>query len=235
MRFRYLLFPLCWILLVSLQGDPFNYAKKQMIDIQLKGRNITDARVLEVMERVPRHLFVPPEYRSQAYADHPLPIGQGQTISQPYIVALMTQELNLMPHERVLEVGTGSGYQAAVLGELVKEVYTIEIVPELALWAESRLDSLNYKNVHTRHGDGYMGWKEHAPFDAIIITAAAPFIPDPLLEQLKEGGRMVLPLGNRRSYQNLVYISKIKGNIDIRTITEVIFVPMTGKVREKEK
>lgn len=233
MWYRYAFIFLSLFIITGLEGDPYYLARKQMVELQLKGRNITDARVLAAMEKVQRHLFVPREYRDQAYADYPLPIGSGQTISQPYIVALMTQELQLQPGDTVLEIGTGSGYQAAVLGELAQKVYTIEIVPELAEIARNRLDTLGYDNVLVKHGDGYEGWEEFAPFDAIMITAAAPFIPEPLLKQLRNGGRMALPLGNRSSYQNLVCITKRDGKTEIRNITDVVFVPMTGKVREK--
>jgi len=187
------------------------------------------------MEQVPRHLFVPEEYRSQAYNDHPLPIGYGQTISQPYIVALMTQELHLKPEDKVLEIGTGSGYQAAVLAEVVKSVFTIEIIPELAKEAAGRLKSLGYENVTVRHGDGFEGWQENAPFDAVIVTAAAPLVPEPLIDQLAEGGRLIMPLGNRRSLQNLILVTKNNGKTAMKSITEVIFVPMTGKVEEEER
>lgn len=205
-----------------------------MIEEDLKGRDIRDVRVLTAMEKVPRHLFVPPQYKEQAYADHPLPIGEGQTISQPYIVALMSQELHLKADDKVLEIGTGSGYQAAVLAELVKNVYTIEIIPELAEESGARLQSLGYKNIMVKAGDGYQGWKEYAPYDAIIITASAPRIPEPLVDQLKEGGRMILPQGGSSFYQRLILVTKKQGKIDTHTITEVLFVPMTGEI-QKEK
>lgn len=209
--------------------DPFAEARARMVKFQLLGRDITDQDVIEAMERVPRHEFVPKEYRKQAYADHPLPIGFGQTISQPYIVALMTQLLKLKPEYRVLEVGTGSGYQAAILGELCSEVYTVEIIEELAKSAKERLERLGYDNVHVKHGDGYYGWKEHAPYDAIIVTAAPDHIPPPLVAQLKDGGRMVVPVGPPGGYQTLWLVEKKDGEVTTRNITGVVFVPLTGE------
>ena len=200
-----------------------------MVKFQLLGRDITDQDVVDAMEHVPRHEFVPLEHKGQAYADHPLPIGHGQTISQPYIVALMTQLLELKPTYRVLEVGTGSGYQAAILGELCAEVYTIEIIPELASTARERLEWLGFENVHAKQGDGYYGWKEHAPFDAIIVTAAPDHVPPPLIAQLEDGGRLVVPVGPPGGYQTLWLIEK-KGDETIsRNITGVLFVPLTGE------
>jgi len=202
-----------------------------MVDVDLRGRDIVDLRVLNAMLKVPRHEFVTEEYRNQAYADYPLPIGNNQTISQPYIVALMTQSARLQPEDRVLEIGTGSGYQAAVLAELVKEVYTIEIVEDLANNSRSELEGLGYDNVKVKHGDGYQGWEEFAPFDAILLTAAAPKIPQPLIDQLKEGGRIILPLGGKL-LQKLIRITKIKDELKREKITGVRFVPMTGEVRQ---
>jgi len=202
-----------------------------MVDVDLRGRDIVDLRVLNAMLKVPRHEFVTEEYRNQAYADYPLPIGNNQTISQPYIVALMTQSARLQPEDRVLEIGTGSGYQAAVLAELVKEVYTIEIVEDLANNSRSELERLGYDNVKVKHGDGYQGWEEFAPFDAILLTAAAPKIPQPLIDQLKEGGRIILPLGGKL-LQKLIRITKIKDELKREKITGVRFVPMTGEVRQ---
>lgn len=204
-----------------------------MVNEDLRGRDITDPRVLEAMGRVPRHRFVDPPYERLAYSDFPLPIGEGQTISQPYIVALMTQVLELKPNERVLEIGTGSGYQAAVLAELVKQVYTIEIVEPLAREARDRLRELGYNNIEVRHGDGYRGWPEQAPFDAIILTAAAPRIPHTLIEQLRLGGRMVLPVEGK-GFQELLLVKKEIDGITRQTITAVRFVPMTGGIREKQ-
>ena len=205
--------------------------RKRMVDVDLRGRDIVDLRVLNAMLKVPRHEFVTEEYRNQAYADYPLPIGNNQTISQPYIVALMTQSARLQPEDRVLEIGTGSGYQAAVLAELVKEVYTIEIVEDLANNSRSELERLGYDNVKVKHGDGYQGWEEFAPFDAILLTAAAPKIPQPLIDQLKEGGRIILPLGGKL-LQKLIRITKIKDELKREKITGVRFVPMTGEVRQ---
>jgi protein-L-isoaspartate(D-aspartate) O-methyltransferase len=205
-----------------------------MMEHDIKGRGIKDKNVLEVMGKIPRELFVDVSLRDRAYADHPLPIGEGQTISQPYIVALMTEALKLKPSDRVLEIGTGSGYQAAVLAEIVKEVFTIEIRKSLAEEATQRLKDLGYKNVKVKFGDGYYGWEEYAPFDAIIITASANHIPPPLIKQLKEGGRLILPLGSTLFYQTLTLATKEKGELNIEEMGGVIFVPMTGEV-EKSK
>lgn len=226
---------LVYILLLPLFMFPkenFDLLRKNMVELQIKGRGIKDEKVLSAMLKVPRHLFVPPEWVEQAYEDYPLPIGEGQTISQPYIVALMTASLCLKGNEKVLEIGTGSGYQAAILAEIVKEVYTIEIRESLALSAEKRLKKMGYKNIKVKVGDGYFGWKEYAPFDGIIVTCAAPAPPPPLVEQLKEGGRMVIPLEENPFYQSLVLITKEKGKIKKKSIEAVRFVPM---VREKEK
>jgi protein-L-isoaspartate(D-aspartate) O-methyltransferase len=209
----------------------FEIERKRMVDVDLRGRDIVDLSVLAAMLKVPRHEFVTEKYINQAYSDFPLPIGKDQTISQPYIVALMTQSALLKPGDRVLEIGTGSGYQAAVLAELVKEVYTIEIVEELALDARADLKRLGYENVKVKHGDGYQGWEEFAPFDAILLTAATPKVPQPLVDQLNEGGRIILPL-EKMLFQNLVRITKIKDELKREKITGVRFVPMTGKVRQ---
>jgi len=212
----------------------FSRARKEMVETQIKARGITDKRVLAAMLKVERHKFVPPEIRHLAYTDQPLPIGEGQTISQPYIVALMTELLKLKGDEKVLEVGTGSGYQAAILAELCKEVYTVEILKPLAERAKKLLKKLGYKNVFVKHGDGFFGWKEHAPFDAIIVTCAPPYIPKPLIEQLAEGGRMVIPVGPEWKWQDLLVIEKIKGKIKKRKVAPVRFVPMIGKgVKER--
>ncbi len=202
-----------------------------MVDEDLRGRDISDPAVLNAMLKVPRHLFVQPKYLPKAYADYPLPIKENQTISQPYIVALMTQSAQLKPTDRVLEIGTGSAYQAAVLGEIVREVYSIEIIKTLADQARARLHRQGYDNVHVKHGDGYRGWPEHAPFDAILLTAAAPEIPEPLIEQLKVGGRMVLPLEGVL-FQDLIRLTKQPDGLKKETITGVRFVPMTGEVRD---
>jgi len=209
----------------------FESQRKRMVDVDLLGRDIRDPRVLAAMLKVPRHEFVTADFKEHAYADAPLPIGKDQTISQPYIVALMTQVAQLQPTDRVLEIGTGSGYQAAVLAEIVQEVYTIEIIESLASDSQYRLKRLGYGNVTVKHGDGYRGWEEFAPFDAILLTAAAPKIPKPLIEQLKEGGRMVLPLEGFL-FQNLIRITKEQGRLKREEITGVRFVPMTGTVRK---
>ncbi len=203
-----------------------------MVEVDLKGRGISDSAVLDAMGRVPRHEFVDIQYRELAYADHALPIEENQTISQPYIVALMTQSAHLLAGDRVLEIGTGSGYQAAVLAEIVKEVYSIEIVEALAEQAALKLRQLGYDNVKVRHGDGYQGWQGAAPFDVILITAAAPEIPQPLIDQLKVGGRIVMPLGDHRMYQDLILLTKEKSGLKREFITGVVFVPMTGEIRK---
>lgn len=193
------------------------------------GKQALDQRVMEVMGRVPRHEFVPIEERVAAYENIPLPIGHGQTISQPYIVALMTDLMELKPDSRVLEVGTGSGYQAAILAELCDQVFTIEIIKPLAEEAAERLQRLGYDHIHLRIGDGYYGWKEEAPFDVIIVTAAASHIPPPLIKQLKPGGRMVIPVGSRFMVQQLLLVEKgEQGEVTTRQILPVRFVPLTG-------
>jgi protein-L-isoaspartate(D-aspartate) O-methyltransferase len=199
-----------------------------MVEIQIRGRGVTDQEVLAAMARVPRHEFVPPQHKRQAYADYPLPIGYGQTISQPYIVALMTELLELKRTDRVLEVGTGSGYQAAILAEIVAAVYTIEIIEPLALDARDRLEYLGYDNVHVLQGDGYFGWPEHAPYDAIVVTAAPDHIPSALVQQLKDGGHLVVPVGPPGGYQCLWQITKEGDEIKKRNVTGVLFVPLTG-------
>ena len=197
-----------------------------MVERQLRPRGIDDSRTLRAMANVPREKFVAKELQARAYEDRPLPIGYGQTISQPFIVAFMTQELKPKPTDRVLEVGTGSGYQAAVLAELVAEVYTIEIVKPLAESAEVRLRELGYKNVHVKAGDGYKGWREHAPFDAIIVTAAPDHVPQPLVEQLREGGRMIIPVGKTFA-QELYLLEKRGGVVKQTAVIPVKFVPLT--------
>lgn len=204
--------------------------RQQMVETQIVRRNITDQNVLDAMKAVPRHLFVAERYRREAYDDHPLPIAGGQTISQPYIVAIMTELIQIDSSSKVLEIGTGSGYQAAVLGEISDSVYSIEIIPELADRASELLDSLNYQNVHVKYGDGYQGWPEESPFDAIIVTAAAPEIPQPLINQLKIGGRMIIPVGE--GHQDLILITKSKTGIVKKSIIPVRFVPMTGEILE---
>ena len=213
------------------EDDPFAVARRRMVDEQLRGRDIVSPRVLQAMGRVAREQFVAREMGSHAYADFPLPIGLGQTISQPYIVALMTQLARPTPESRVLEVGVGSGYQAAILAELCKEVYGIEILPSLADGARERLNSLGYRNVTIRCGDGYRGWPEQAPFDVILVAAAPDHVPQPLVEQLAPGGRMILPVGH--GFQELLLIRKRHdGSIDRQSLAPVQFVPMTGEAEQ---
>ncbi len=213
----------------------FTLARERMWHDQLTGpgRGIQDARVLAAMRTVPRHEFVPEEFRLGAYDDRPLPIGHGQTISQPFIVAFMTEQLQPQPTDKVLEIGTGSGYQAAVLSGLVKEVFTIEIVAPLAKRAEADLRRLGYPNVFVQAGDGYQGWPEHAPFDAIIVTCAPDQVPQPLIEQLKEGGRMVIPVGPDGGEQALYLLEKRGGEVKQRAVLPVRFVPMTRQAGAK--
>ncbi len=210
-------------------------AREYMVENHLEARGINDAGVLEVMGSLPRQEFVPSDLRSAAYEDHPLPIGEGQTISQPYVVALMTQALQLQGNEKVLEIGTGSGYQAAVLAELVDEVYTIEIIPSLAESAEARLKGLGYENVEVKNADGYFGWEENVPFDAIMITAAANHVPPLLLDQLADGGRLIIPLGSTKYYQTLTLLHKEGDEVKAEYLIDVRFVPMTGRAQEREE
>jgi protein-L-isoaspartate(D-aspartate) O-methyltransferase len=214
--------------------DPYARPRQRMVAEQLvrHGRDITSARVLAVMSRVPRHEFVPGVLRAEAYNDHPLSIGHGQTISQPYIVAFMTERLELKLTDRVLEIGTGSGYQTAVLAELVAEVYTIEIIQELAQRAAADLNRLGYTNAHVRAGDGYQGWAEAAPFDAIIVTCAPDHAPQPLIGQVRDGGRVIIPVGPAR-HQDLVLLRKRGGKLEQQAVLAVSFVPMTGEERRR--
>jgi len=208
-------------------GDDFILPRENMVRRQIEARGIKDVRVLEALRRVPRQEFVPPSLRHLAYRDSPLPIGWGQTISQPYIVALMTELCQLKTEDRVLEIGTGSGYQAAILAELAKEVYTIEILPALADRSRTLLKNFGYKNIRVKCGDGYLGWPDYAPFDAIIVTCAPKEVPEILLEQLAVGGRLVIPVGD--THQELKLFVKRQDGIEERSIIPVIFVPMIKK------
>lgn len=209
------------------QQSDLDQARNRMVDEQIKARGIKDARVLDAMRSVPRHEFVPEAYRTQAYADSPLPTSSGQTISQPYIVALMTELADPRPEHRVLEVGTGSGYQAAILSRLVRDVYTVELLPELAKTAAQRLERLGFRNVRVREGDGYLGWAEHAPFDAILVTAGAREVPKPLVEQLKPGGKMIIPVDSSAGDQTLQVLEKAaNGTVRVRDVIPVRFVPL---------
>ena len=214
-------------------SEKMKAAREHLYKNYIKSKGIRDPKVLAAMRKVPRHSFIPDDLESSAYKDRPLPIGEGQTISQPSLVALMTQILELTGKDRVLEIGTGSGYQAAILAEIVKEVYTIEIKQKLYHMSSKTLKSLKYNNIHTRHGDGYFGWPEAAPFDAIMITAAVDHIPPPLIKQLKDGARLALPLGNPFSYQTLVLITKKGEDTIVRQITSVLFVPLTGHALDR--
>jgi protein-L-isoaspartate(D-aspartate) O-methyltransferase len=214
------------------KAQDFSRARRDMVERDLRRRGIKDQRVLEAMGLVPRHLFVGERLRASAYEDRPLPIGEGQTISQPYVVALMTEWLELKGGERVLEVGTGSGYHTAILSSLAKEVSTIEIVPSLAKRARETLTELGYGNVSFKSGDGFFGWEEKAPFDAILVAASAEKVPDPLWRQLQEQGRLVMPLGSAQQGQRLVRVRKLGGRRHVEDITGVMFVPMTGATQE---
>jgi protein-L-isoaspartate(D-aspartate) O-methyltransferase len=220
---------------VERNRDQFVRARRAMIERDLMTRGIRDARVLEAMGSIERELFVPAKLRSLAYEDRPLSIGEGQTISQPYMVAFMTQLLSLKGTERVLEIGTGSGYQTAVLGEIAAEVYSIEIIPKLSERAKILLVQLGLDNVHLKVGDGFFGWEEHGPFDAILVTAAAPKIPEPLWRQLREGGRLIMPLGAERQAQTLVRVTKSDGKQVVEELTGVVFVPLTGAIRQDRR
>ena len=210
----------------------FASERQRMVQEQLRSRGVHDERVLAAMAKVPREEFVPPNSRAASYEDGPLQIGYGQTISQPYIVAFMTEQLHPRPSDRVLEIGTGSGYQAAILAELVAEVYTIEIAEPLARNAEATLVRLGYKNVRMKVGDGYKGWPENAPFDAIIVTCAPDRVPRPLTDQLKEGGRMIIPVGDRFA-QELYLLEKKNGQLKESAVLPVRFVPMTGQAQKR--
>lgn len=207
-------------------------ARRVMIDRDLRGRGIKDPRVLAAMDAVPRHRFVPENVRAQAYDDRPLPIGSSQTISQPYIVAFMSELLELKPTDRVLEIGTGSGYQTAVLAHLADAVSTIEIIPALGERAKKILDALHFRNIAFKIGDGFYGWEERAPFDAILVTAAAAKIPEPLARQLREGGRLVMPLGAGGRSQRLIRARKIADRLKVEDFSEVLFVPLRGAIEQ---
>ena len=212
-------------------ADRYAAAREAMVREQLEARGVKDPRVLQAMRKVPRHEFVPPAVRGLAYEDHPLPIGHDQTISQPYIVAYMTEALKLEGREKVLEIGTGSGYQAAVLAEIAPQVYSLEIVCPLERFARGNLDRLGYQRVKTQCADGYQGWPEFAPFDAIIVTAAPDHVPQPLLDQLKPGGRLILPVGS--SGQELVILTRTPTGFKKQSLLPVRFVPMTGEAERK--
>jgi protein-L-isoaspartate(D-aspartate) O-methyltransferase len=212
------------------QADALEKARGGMVEQQLRARGIKDVRVLDAMRRVPRHLYMPEEVRGEAYEDHPVPIGYGQTISQPYIVAFMTEALEVQPTHRILEIGTGSGYQAAILGELAREVYSIEIVPDLARRAKQTLADLGYKNIHVKEGNGYLGWPEHAPFDRIIVTAAPPEVPPALVAQLKPGGLMAIPVGD--FLQELKILRRTATGTETLKTLPVRFVPMVGNPKQ---
>lgn len=220
--------------LSSLEDEIYAQRRENMVRRQLAARDITDKKVLEVMGQVPRHLFVDPRYQRRAYEDYPLPIDEGQTISQPYIVALMTQHLKLKEGEKVLEIGTGSGYQAAVLAHLTDKVYSVEIREGLAKKAAQTLKKLKYSRVQVKWGDGYFGWEEQAPFEAIIVTCAANHIPPPLIEQLKDGGRLIIPVGSTLYYQTLTVLTKVGGELRVEHILGVRFVPMVGEAQKRK-
>lgn len=237
---RFLIWLLClWAFASLCLADEMRIKRKAMIEAieetVAETRHYLDSesfdpRVMAAMERIPRHEFVPESQLPDAYENRPLPIGFGQTISQPYIVALMTDLIETTPQDRVLEIGTGSAYQAAVLSELVAEVYSIEVIEALGQQAAERLQRLGYGNVHTRIGDGYYGWPEQAPFDAILVTAAASHVPPPLIQQLKPGGRMVIPIGSRFMTQQLLFVEKSdEGTVSTRQVMPVMFVPLTGE------
>jgi protein-L-isoaspartate(D-aspartate) O-methyltransferase len=212
----------------AVAADPYIGERAAMVHEQIAGRGVRNSAVLAALSKVERHRFVPEEYARAAYADHPLPIGYGQTISQPYIVALMSAALKVKPGDQVLEIGTGSGYQAAILAEMGVEVYTVEIIPELARQAAAVLDELGFANVHTQNADGYFGWDAHAPYDAIIVTAAPDHLPPALGQQLKEGGRLVIPIGPTGSVQTLWLFEKQNGELTATNLGAVSFVPLTG-------
>jgi protein-L-isoaspartate(D-aspartate) O-methyltransferase len=224
MRTASLIVILGWLLPLLLMQD-YKKLREEMVKTQIQERGVKDSATLAALRKVPRHSFVPTDQLANAYEDRPLPIGYGQTISQPYIVGYMTAIIKPKPGQKVLEIGTGSGYQAAVLAEIVSNVYTIEIVEELGKQASTRLKNLNYKNIEVKIADGYHGWKEHAPFDAIVVTAAAEYIPTPLKEQLKDGGRMIIPVGSPYMTQQLMLIEKTGNKFRTSSMMPVRFVP----------
>lgn len=211
------------------EPESYRRDRQRMVNYQISGRGVSDEAVLNAMLTVPRHEFVPEEFLDMAYNDHPLPIGYGQTISQPYIVALMTELLEVEAGDKVLEIGTGSGYQAAILAQLTDQVYSVEIIEELATQASARLQRLGYTQVHVLNADGYYGWEEHAPFDAIIVTCAPDHVPRPLVKQLKDGGRMVIPVGPPGGYQSLWLIVRQGEDVEMTNMGGVAFVPLTGE------
>ena len=217
------------LVLLFPNDDPYLNKRIRMVRMQIENRGIDHKSTLDAMLKVPRHLFVPEKLKDEAYDDNPIPIGFGQTISQPYIVAYMTAAIEPRTHHKILEIGTGSGYQAAILAEIVKEVYTIEIVEELFSSAKKRIESLGYKNIKLKYADGYYGWQEAAPFDVIVVTAAAEYIPPPLLEQLKYGGKMIIPIGTPFLNQNLVLVEKSGKDFTTKSLLPVRFVPFTRK------
>lgn len=215
--------------------DAYGAERAVMLKEQIMNRGVSQSSVLEAIGHVPRHLFVPTEIKDKAYYDHPLPIGEGQTISQPYVVALMTELLNIKSDDAVLEIGTGSGYQAAVLAEITDKVYSIEIKENLVSFARKNLENAGYTSVQIKHGDGYFGWEENAPFDAIIVTCAANHVPPPLIQQLKDKGRLVIPLGDVTFYQTLTVITKSGDDLRVQHVSDVAFVPMTGKAQNESE
>ena len=217
------------ISVLAFQEEPFKKKREELVYQTIEQRGVKHQAVLKSMKTVPRHSFVPENIIARAYDDRPLGIGYGQTISQPYIVAYMTEAIDPKPEYKVLEVGTGSGYQAAVLAEIIKEVYTIEIIPELGNAATTRLKKLGYNNVKVKVADGYFGWPENGPYDAIVVTAAAEFVPPPLLEQLKEGGKIIIPIGSPYMNQNLMLIEKKGKKVTTKSLLPVVFVPFTRR------
>ncbi|HOT05406.1 MAG TPA: protein-L-isoaspartate(D-aspartate) O-methyltransferase [Atribacter sp.] len=231
--FTFLIVWIIFVLVFSADAEQYDQERQLMVEKQIKQRGVVDPQLLDAMLKVPRHLFVPENLVSLAYNDTPLPIGYGQTISQPYIVALMTDSLKVEEGFKVLEIGTGSGYQAAVLAEIGCQVFTVEVIKILADTAQERLKSLGYPEINVRWGDGYFGWKEEAPFDSIIVTCAIDHVPPPLIEQLKEGGKMVIPVGPPYSLQTLWLFTKEKDQLTSENLGGVIFVPLLREVREE--